>query len=231
MSPKGTALRCPLLQSTSHLSDLSTLPWGGRSDCGCPCLLAEQQCFSHHTAYITHEPFSPFGPRVTPPTTLRQFANWIQHIEDLDEKMHSDQVLRQFPSAERNPNCMSRHHWSFTTQLYLLLSRYSWVWAKSNITGLLKYRIQVTLIFYLCQHVSQVVKWQKLYRDRESLGDRPATLWGRTFQISSHSCTVPSFSITFSVVWLTARSGISTLSEQKDKEKKTGLMCSYLPTP
>lgn len=33
-----------------------------------------------------------------------------------------------------------------------------------------------TLILYLCQHVSQVVKWQKLYRDRESLGDRPATL-------------------------------------------------------
>lgn len=44
------------------------------------------------------------------------------------------------------------------------------------ITGLPKYRINITLILYLCQHISQVVQWQKLHGDREVLRDRPAAL-------------------------------------------------------
>jgi len=58
---------------------------------------------------------------------------------------------------------MLRHHWTFRTQL----CQYSQGTAEHEhqrvtITGFSKYRINVTLILYLCQHISQVVKWQKL---------------------------------------------------------------------
>lgn len=71
---------------------------------------------------------------------------------------------------------MVRHHWSFRTQLCQYSQDTSECKQRVMVTGLPKYRINVTLFLYLCQRISQVVKWQKLYGDRESLRHRPATL-------------------------------------------------------
>lgn len=105
------------------------------------------------------------------------FANWIHHREDLDERTCSEEAPGNSHQQKDNQANMFRHRWSFRTQLcQCSQDTTQHEHQKVTITGLPKNRINITLILYLCQHIGQVVKWQKLYRDRESLRDRPAAL-------------------------------------------------------